>query len=57
MKIIPVTDPAFAPYGRVVEGYPVAGLLKALEEKNSSRRKYYLLKIRFSQIHSKYVYL
>ena len=33
MKIIPVTDPAFAPYGRVVEGYPVAGLLKALEEK------------------------
>ena len=33
MKIIPVTDPAFAPYGRVVEGYPVAGLLKALEGK------------------------
>ncbi len=31
MKIYPVTDPAFAPYGRVVEGYPVEGLLKALE--------------------------
>ena len=32
MNIIPVTDPAFAPYGRVVTGYPVEGLLKALEE-------------------------
>ena len=32
MKILPVTDPAFAPYGRVVEGYPVAGLLEALEK-------------------------
>ena len=32
MNIIPVTDPAFAPYGRVVTGYPVDGLLKALEE-------------------------
>ena len=33
MKLIPVSDPAFAPYGRVVEGYPVEGLLKALVEK------------------------
>ena len=30
MKILPVTDPAFAPYGRVVEGYPVEGILAAL---------------------------
>ena len=30
MKIIPVSDPAFRPYGRVVEGYPVEGLLEAL---------------------------
>ena len=30
MKIYAVTDPAFKPYGRVVEGYPVAGLLDAL---------------------------
>ena len=35
MKILPVTDPAFAPYGRVVEGYPVAGLLEALEKHTS----------------------
>ena len=32
MKIIPVTDKSFAPYGRVVEGYDVKGILKALEE-------------------------
>jgi hypothetical protein len=32
MNIIPVTDPAFEPYGGVVTGYPVDGLLKALEE-------------------------
>ena len=31
MNIIPVADPSFAPYGRVVTGYPVEGLLKALE--------------------------
>ena len=30
MKIIPVTDPAFRPYGRVVEGYPTQGILEAL---------------------------
>ena len=30
MKIIPVSDPAFRPYGRVVEGYPTAGILEAL---------------------------
>ena len=32
MKILPVTDKSFAPYGRIVEGYDVAGILKALEE-------------------------
>ncbi|MBQ8081211.1 MAG: DUF4867 family protein [Clostridia bacterium] len=32
MKLIPVTDPQFAPYGRVVEGYPTEGLLTALEK-------------------------
>ncbi len=30
MKILSVYDAAFRPYGRVVEGYPVAGLLDAL---------------------------
>ncbi len=30
MTIYPVTDPAFKPYGRVVEGYPVQGILDAL---------------------------
>ena len=32
MKIVPVSDPSFAPYGRIVEGYDVKGILKALEE-------------------------
>ena len=32
MKIYPVTDEAFQPYGRVVEGYALAGLLHALKE-------------------------
>jgi hypothetical protein len=32
MNIIPVTDKSFAPYGRVVEGYETAGILKALLE-------------------------
>jgi len=32
MQIIPVTDKAFAPYGRIVEGYDASGVLKALEE-------------------------
>ena len=32
MKIIPVTDKSFAPYGRVVNGYDTAGILKALAE-------------------------
>ena len=32
MQIIPVTDKSFAPYGRIVEGYAVEGVLKALEE-------------------------
>ena len=30
MKIYPVTDAAFKPYGRIVEGYPVEGILEAL---------------------------
>ena len=29
MEIRSVFDPAFKPYGRVVEGYPVDGLLAA----------------------------
>ena len=32
MKILPITDPAFKPYGRIVEGYPVEGILAALRE-------------------------
>ena len=32
MKIIPVTDKSFAPYGRIVEGYDVQGVLQALED-------------------------
>ena len=32
MQILSVYDEAFRPYGRVVEGYPVEGLLKALAE-------------------------
>lgn len=32
MKLIPVTDPRFAPYGRVVEGYDVQGILDALPD-------------------------
>ena len=32
MQILSVYDEAFRPYGRVVEGYPVEGLLKALPE-------------------------
>ncbi len=32
MKIVPVSDPSFAPYGRVVEGYETAGILKALKD-------------------------
>ena len=32
MKIVPVTDASFAPYGRIVEGYPVEPMLKALTE-------------------------
>ncbi|MBE5782218.1 MAG: DUF4867 family protein [Clostridiales bacterium] len=31
MKILPVTDAAFKPYGRIVEGYDVKGILAALE--------------------------
>ena len=32
MHILSVFDEAFRPYGRVVEGYPVEGILKALAE-------------------------
>ena len=32
MQILSVYDEAFRPYGRVVEGYPVAGLLEALSK-------------------------
>lgn len=32
MKIYSVTDPEFAPYGRVVTGYPTEGILAALAE-------------------------
>lgn len=32
MKIYSVNDAEFAPYGRVVEGYPTAGILTALAE-------------------------
>ena len=32
MNILSVYDKEFAPYGRVVEGYPVEGILKALAE-------------------------
>ena len=31
MRIIPISDPEFKSYGRVVEGYPVAGVLEALK--------------------------
>jgi hypothetical protein len=30
MNILPVSDPAFKPYGRIVEGYDVKGVLAAL---------------------------
>lgn len=30
MNILPVTDPAFKPYGRILTGYDVSGVLKAL---------------------------
>jgi len=32
MKIIPVSDPAFAPYGKILGGYDTEGLLKTLDE-------------------------
>lgn len=31
MKIYPVSDPAFVPYGRVVEGYDTKGILEAMQ--------------------------
>ena len=32
MKILPVTDPSFAAYGKVVEGYDFGELLRVLDE-------------------------
>ena len=32
MKIIPVSDPAFAPYGKILGGYDAAQLLRTLDE-------------------------
>ena len=32
MKILSVNDAAFKPYGRIVEGYPVQGILNALKK-------------------------
>jgi hypothetical protein len=32
MEFISVTDPAFKPYGRVVDGYDVSGILEALQK-------------------------
>jgi len=32
MKIVPVTDASFAPYGRVVEGYDLTGITEALKK-------------------------
>ena len=32
MKIYSVTDPAFAPYGKIIEGYDVAPILEALKK-------------------------
>jgi len=31
MKIIPISDPSFKPYGRVVKGYPTDGILEVLK--------------------------
>ncbi len=31
MKIYSITDPAFAPYGKIIEGYDLAPILQALE--------------------------
>ena len=42
MKILPVTDASFAPYGRVVEGYDVAPLLAALEKTPLTDRVVYV---------------
>ena len=33
MKIYSVLDKEFAPYGKVLTGYDVSGLIKALDEK------------------------
>ena len=33
MQILKVTDPEFAPYGKVIEGIDVSALIKALDEK------------------------
>ena len=45
MKILPVTDASFAPYGRVVEGYDVAPLLAALEKTPLTNSVVYVLSL------------
>ena len=45
MKIIPVNDKSFAPYGRIVEGYPVQGLLDALMDTPCPDGVIYLAKV------------
>ena len=45
MHIYPVTDPAFKPYGRIVEGYPVDGILAALKGCNKPENVEYIPKV------------
>lgn len=45
MKILPVTDPAFKPYGRIVEGYPVEGLVEALKKTPCPENILYIPKV------------
>lgn len=45
MTIYPVTDPAFKPYGRVVEGYPVQGILDALRKTPLPQDVAYMAKV------------
>ena len=45
MHIYPVTDPAFKPYGRIVEGYPVDGILAALKTCNKPENVEYIPKV------------
>ena len=49
MKIIPVSDPAFRPYGRVVEGYPLEGILEALKKTPLPAGTDYAMRLYFGQ--------